>query len=713
MRNAVVKPTDAKLSALRARGDQTTRRSKTSEDPDHSHGAGGSNGDSDTNSSCTESDDEPQNRGTTLASGYFKSEGRRNVDLTNLSCMERKRHYVQAAMRLSYFDALVGGVMMFDVIIMIHDVDARAGKGVIPMWMEVCSCACLAFYTIEFGLAVFANGTAVLQQKVIFLDVFVLLIGYLDVMLAVSGASDWSQIGVLKILRVLRMMRLLRMARNSPALKELRRLAMMLGGCLRILLWSSVFLFIVQTLWGIIAVECLQPIMSELIDEGLWPDCHLCHTAFSSVMRANLTLFKTIIAGDSWGLLAEPIIVRYPWCSLIFTGSFLSLAFGVMNLVVAVVVDTAAEQRQKDIMSVAQDLEDEQEGDLQFLTEIFKQIDEDASGELELHELIKGAEEVPEFQSRLRVMDIDKNDLVQLFSMLDADGGGSISPEEFKVALNRWLYDSKTATRFVKYNVQRLVEQQQTLLKTARNQNRKFGKELAKLTKLVKDNMGSPGSENTSPTLRPKQSTIGSPGPQEHSFRDEVLERNPENCTKPHSCAGVHPSLDACPANGSILQKTHRGDVRMISNSASPTLLEAAETAEHAVWACLQEAYQVLRKSALADAEASFQDAAAKNGVHVGPSIHQESGPTSVEFAMPIEKRSGRAGDDYARQIEAVAQSASSEVTLHSVLDQRLQFGPSIIPSVKPEVQLISDLVGQTECFVSHVIYDGTQHLRM
>ena len=36
-----------------------------------------------------------------------------------------------------------------------------------------------------------------------------------------------------------------------------------------------------------------------------------CDQAMASVMDANLLLFKTVIAGDSWGEIAVPIIKNY------------------------------------------------------------------------------------------------------------------------------------------------------------------------------------------------------------------------------------------------------------------------------------------------------------------------------------------------------------------------------------------------------------------
>ena len=59
--------------------------------------------------------------------------------------------------------------------------------------------------------------------------------------------------------------------------------------------------------------------------------------ATATVMDANLLLFKTVIAGDSWGELAVPIIQKHPATAIIFVGSQLTLVFGVVNLIVAVV----------------------------------------------------------------------------------------------------------------------------------------------------------------------------------------------------------------------------------------------------------------------------------------------------------------------------------------------------------------------------------------
>lgn len=92
---------------------------------------------------------------------------------------------------------------------------------------------------------------------------------------------------------------------------------------------------------------------------------------------------------------------------------------------------------------------------------IFQRIDEDGSGQVTFEELVEGARKDKEFQSRLRVMDIDEADLQQLFEMCDTTGEGSIEASQFIAPMTRWVHDSKTAARFNKYNTIRTLHAQE------------------------------------------------------------------------------------------------------------------------------------------------------------------------------------------------------------------------------------------------------------
>jgi len=135
-----------------------------------------------------------------------------------------------------------------------------------------------------------------------------------------------------------------------------------------------------------------------------------------------------------------------------------------LNLIVAVIVDVFAQNRDKDVYARATEMEEEERDQKAVLGRIFKRIDADGGGTLSYAELVQGACQEPEFQHWLRVMDIDSRDLEQLFSIVDEDGSGEIDPGEFIEAMYRMrTADSKTAIKFVKHIVSRMDEQQKNL----------------------------------------------------------------------------------------------------------------------------------------------------------------------------------------------------------------------------------------------------------
>ena len=106
--------------------------------------------------------------------------------------------------------------------------------------------------------------------------------------------------------------------------------------CMKALAWSFLFCFIIMTIWSMLMVEFVYPCIEQMQQEsGIFDDCEYCRKATSSVMHANLLLFKTVIAGDGWGHIAVPVLEAYPLTGFIFIGSLLTLVFGVLNLIVA------------------------------------------------------------------------------------------------------------------------------------------------------------------------------------------------------------------------------------------------------------------------------------------------------------------------------------------------------------------------------------------
>eukprot|EP00931_Biecheleriopsis_adriatica_P031864 TRINITY_DN18638_c0_g1_i5.p1 TRINITY_DN18638_c0_g1~~TRINITY_DN18638_c0_g1_i5.p1 ORF type:complete len:674 (+),score=100.57 TRINITY_DN18638_c0_g1_i5:51-2072(+) len=378
--------------------------------------------------------------------------------------IQQLRILTEACLESYYMDLLLGMIVAADCLVMVLETDTRAANRSIPTWMDALSYTWFSIYTLEFVARIFVKGCSALKDAWTVFDLSILLSGSVEIVMAILGYTV-SSFGFLRIFRVARTLRVLKLIRKFRSLKELRRMAEMAVSCVKTLIWAFVFSGMITSIWAFILVEMVHPLMDTIADQNTWEACPDCRDSFSSVLRANLTLFKTVVASDSWGLLAVPLIEEHPWTAIIFIGSHLTLIYGVLNLVLAVVVDTFAEIRQKNVMALAKEMEDEMDDDIRFLNSVFKQIDTDSSGALSWEEIMTGASAIPEFQSRLRVMDIDQNDLEQLFYMLDRDGSGTVDSNEFVGALSRWLLESKSAMRFVKHNVDKLVDQQSSVVK--------------------------------------------------------------------------------------------------------------------------------------------------------------------------------------------------------------------------------------------------------
>ncbi|CAE7715655.1 Scn11a, partial [Symbiodinium pilosum] len=379
------------------------------------------------------------------------------------------RRYVaklQAFLNSYYLANFMAAVVMIDAYCTCVDIDATAAGGAPPQVFAVISDACLVTYTLEVVALLTTFGfRELVNDWMMMLDVVIVGCGWVETLMSslADGALGFRT-AVLRALRLVRIFRLMRLLKRIRPLRELHKLVMMMATCFRTLLWSFLLCFVVMTVWAMLLVEIVYPNVQEMYRErGFFVECVQCRRAVSSVMDANLLLFKTVIAGDSWGEVAVPVIQEHPSTAIIFVGSLLTLVFGVLNLIVAVVVDTFADARLNDVQNLAEEMEDEIEHDRKALGKLFARIDKDGSGQLSLQELIEGARHDSGFQSRLRVMDIDEQDLEQLFHMIDIDQSGTIEVAEFIGPLSRWAHDSKTAPRFIKYNMIQTMHLQEDL----------------------------------------------------------------------------------------------------------------------------------------------------------------------------------------------------------------------------------------------------------
>jgi len=547
-------------------------------------------------------------------------------------------------------------VVLVDTICTIADIDARAGSGETAPAIVILADVCLALYTLEMIVMLWLRGLRMLKELSTQLDVLIIGCGVVEKALnLIWGQEDSTIISLIRVLRLVCIFRITRLLQRTKALRELSKLVSMMATCLKALVWSFIFCFVIMTVWAMLMVEFIYPLILELSEDGTFGNCPQCTRATSSVMSANVLLFKTVIAGDSWGEIAVPVIEKFPWTAIVFMGSLLTLVFGVLNLIVAVVVDTFAEARQRDVLNLAEDLEVDLANDQKVLQKMFERMDEDGSGLVSFEELVAGARKDPEFQSRLRVMDIDEADLRQLFDMIDTTGMGEIESSEFIAALSRWVHDSKTAPRFVKYNMLRSLEMQDDLYHIVREQFEFLFQQIEysnlALEALLKENCVLNGpSGSRSHSLAEFRRPMPEKPPEATGFTEDVEEialavsklveaELPERPHPSNICASMFaPTPPIQMKDGLQADARHEGDVRDATEATPGGTATVASAAVAQVEQMVLQATEVALKRSLGKLERllhSLPASARESSSSMGPANRKSSRMPSKLSGIP------------------------------------------------------------------------------
>lgn len=143
-----------------------------------------------------------------------------------------------------------------------------------------------------------------------------------------------------------------------------------------------------------------------------------------------LTLFQQIVAGDSWGLISIPVMEAAPWPGIVLPLVQLFIAMGLMNLILAVVVDRSVDAREQNKERVLEEKRrQKEERRLQLLSNIAF-FDTDASGTLSREEILRAFQNSPDIKQILSLADIGTQDLEQILDALEAESfNGEVSYE--------------------------------------------------------------------------------------------------------------------------------------------------------------------------------------------------------------------------------------------------------------------------------------------
>eukprot|EP00746_Dinoflagellata_sp_MGD_P021003 gnl/MRDRNA2_/MRDRNA2_148969_c0_seq1.p1 gnl/MRDRNA2_/MRDRNA2_148969_c0~~gnl/MRDRNA2_/MRDRNA2_148969_c0_seq1.p1 ORF type:complete len:573 (-),score=98.42 gnl/MRDRNA2_/MRDRNA2_148969_c0_seq1:565-2283(-) len=254
------------------------------------------------------------------------------------------------------------------------------------------------------------------------------LLDFLLVMLSVFESFVLAFIDVdskglrqMSVLRMLRLLRLLRMLRLLKAFKQLWYLVSGLLNAIPVTCWGCLLAAFVVYVFAIFATSQLQDFAE---------DDPLINEYFGSIPRSMFTLIQ-VTTGDSWASgVVRPVLVHSPNMVIFFILFVCLTQFAVLNVVVAVIVENVLKEAMETEQEKIQQAEQELRQALYSIFDAFQEMDRNKDGTLTRREFLEGLSN-PLVRTCLSAVGITMESAEEMFDILDYDGSGTMSLEEF------------------------------------------------------------------------------------------------------------------------------------------------------------------------------------------------------------------------------------------------------------------------------------------
>lgn len=372
----------------------------------------------------------------------------------------RKRLHVFLKSKVG--EALLAVLVGANFIIIIIESDSLHAKAQLAeqewSWIQSANTTFLVIFILELGVRIFTYQKWFFRSGWNWMDLTIILADVGTTILAtqVEFSASLSSLRIIGLLRLLRSVKIMQM---SP------QLALMVKGLLasiEVLIWGCGMLILITMTFGVFAVQIIHPINLRVADTGYYDDvdCERCPRAFQSVLNSVITFSQQIIAGDSWGMVSIPVMEEAPVTGIFFATVFITIQLMLLNLILSVIVDTALRVSQEDKQELLKAKEKNFLQHAKVLKTMCADMDLDGDGNLTKEEILKGYEHNEEFRNLLTLMDVQRDEIEDVFGILDRDESGELNYDEFIKELHRMRSQAtQTMLAFIRFNVAQVKSQ--------------------------------------------------------------------------------------------------------------------------------------------------------------------------------------------------------------------------------------------------------------
>lgn len=338
---------------------------------------------------------------------------------------ERLRKHIRNVLTSNEFEWFIGGLIVLNAITIGMEQTWRV-EGHKVKWMEVIENLFLVVFTAELSARIFAFGVRALKNSWVFFDFVLVVVSVFVGWILNPVFGNLDSLGFFLVLRTVRLLRLGRTLRLLIHFKELWMLVRGLLGSAYTILYTLLILLVIIYMFASVGIEVITESAKADPLEGDPEFISIVEEHFSSLALFMLTLlqFATL---DSVAAIYTPLIKKEPLLVCYFSALVVVLGIVLMNLITAVVVNSALETAMQDKEMVALDEKKRKQKIIQDLSDIFHRLDKDHSGEISRDELGEVVDEDKEMLQKILTI----TDPLDIFDALDVDENGAVAIEEF------------------------------------------------------------------------------------------------------------------------------------------------------------------------------------------------------------------------------------------------------------------------------------------
>lgn len=266
-------------------------------------------------------------------------------------------------------------------------------------------------------------------------DILIVLLALMEEIFKLMGDSRSSNLLFMRIIRVLRVVRIIRLVRVLHTFRELRVLINSILGSMNSLMWTILLLLVIMYICAVYLCQVVADHRMEWadkeVDEAHAEDLEAMEEMYGSVLRGLYSLYQAMSGGADWGDVASPLVNQISgFFAPVFCMYIAFSVFAVLNVVTGVFVNEAMIMAAKD-QELAIEEELSREGsEIDDFSRMFHEADADGNGLVNWDEMAEHLED-SRVKAYFKALNLDVAEAKMLFRLLDLDGSGEISIDEF------------------------------------------------------------------------------------------------------------------------------------------------------------------------------------------------------------------------------------------------------------------------------------------